>query len=76
MQYFDYKCFQFRFDAGIAFVSINHPPINLLDEVLSAEFDKLGRDLEADEKVRVVVLQSAKETQGCRQWLQLRRRLR
>src|SRR6201994_2018310 len=59
MQYFDYKCFQFRFDAEIAFVSINHPPINLLDEVLSAEFDKLGRDLEADESVRVVVLQSA-----------------
>src|SRR5258707_12533726 len=59
MQYSDYKCFQFRFDSGVAFVSINHPPINLLDEVLSAEFDKLGRELETDESVRVVVLQSA-----------------
>ena len=59
MQYSDYKCFRFAFDSGIAFISINHPPINLLDEVLSQEFDKLGRELEADESVRVVVLQSA-----------------
>src|SRR5258708_35140818 len=59
MQYSDYKCFQLRFDSGVAFGSINHPPINLLDEVLSAEFDKLGRELEADKSVRVVVLQSA-----------------
>jgi enoyl-CoA hydratase/carnithine racemase len=59
MRYSDYKCFQFRFDSGVAFVSINHPPINLLDEVLSQEFDRLGKELEADESVRVVVLQSA-----------------
>ncbi len=59
MRYSDYKCFRIRFDSGIVFVSIDHPPINLLDEVLSQEFDKLGRELEADEGVRVVVLQSA-----------------
>ena len=59
MRYSDYKCFHFRFDAGVAFVSIDHPPINLLDEVLSQEFDRLGRELENDESVRVVVLQSA-----------------
>jgi len=43
MRYSDYKCFRFEFDSGVAFVSINHPPINLLDEVLSQEFDRLGR---------------------------------
>src|SRR6201996_3298643 len=59
MQYSAYKCFRFEFDSGVAFVSINHPPINLLDEVLSEEFDKIGRDLEADKSVRVVILQSA-----------------
>src|SRR5271169_6245774 len=59
MRYSDYKCFRFDFDSGVAFVSINHPPINLLDEVLSAEFDRLGKELENDESVRVVVLQSA-----------------
>ena len=51
MQYSDYKCFRFRFDAGVTFVSINHPPINLLDDVLSQELDQLGRRLEADESV-------------------------
>jgi enoyl-CoA hydratase/carnithine racemase len=59
MPYSDYKCFQFKFDSGVAFVSINHPPINLLDEVLSPEFDRLGKQLETDEGIRVVVLQSA-----------------
>jgi enoyl-CoA hydratase/carnithine racemase len=59
MHYSDCKCFRFELDSGVAFVSIDHPPINLLDEVLSQEFDKLGRELEADESVRVVVLQSA-----------------
>ena len=53
MRYSDYKCFRFGIDSGVAFVSINHPPINLLDEVLSQEFDQLGRELEADESVRV-----------------------
>jgi len=59
LPYSDYKCFRFKFDSGVAFVSIDHPPINLLDEVLSQEFDKLGRELETDERVRVVVVQSA-----------------
>ncbi len=59
MGYSDYKCFRFRFDSGVAFVSIDHPPINLLDEDLSRELDKLGRELETDGNVRVVVLQSA-----------------
>ena len=51
MRYSDYKCFRFAFDSGVAFVSIDHPPINLLDEVLSKEFDRLGRELEADDSV-------------------------
>src|SRR3984893_8782051 len=59
MRYSDYKCFRFRFDFEFAFVAIDPPPINLLDEVLSAEFDRLGKELEVDDSVRVVVLQSA-----------------
>ena len=59
MPYSDYTCFRFRFDSGVAFVTMDHPPLNLLDEVMSQEFEKLGRELEADETVRVVVLQSA-----------------
>jgi hypothetical protein len=52
MQYSDYKCLRLGFDAGVAFASIDHPPINLLDEVLSQELDQLGKDLEADKSVR------------------------
>jgi enoyl-CoA hydratase/carnithine racemase len=57
-KYSGYNCFQITLDAGVAFVSIDHPPINLLDDVLSQEFDRLGRELEADDAVRVVVVQS------------------
>ena len=59
MGYSDYKCFRFRFESGVAFVSIDHPPINLLDEILSQELDRLGGELEVDRSVRVIVLQSA-----------------
>jgi hypothetical protein len=50
---------RFGFDCELAFVSIDHRPINLLDEILSQEFDQLGSDLEADDGVRVVVSPSA-----------------
>jgi enoyl-CoA hydratase/carnithine racemase len=59
MPYADYKCLRISLESGVAVVSIDHPPINLLDEVLSQELDRLGRDLEADKAVRVVVVQSA-----------------
>lgn len=59
MPYSDYQCLQYEFKSGVAFVNINHPPINLLDEALSPELDRLGRELETDESVRVIVLQSA-----------------
>lgn len=59
MSYSDYACFRITLDSGVAFVSIDHPPINLLDEALSQEFDRLGRELEVDAAVRVVVVQSA-----------------
>jgi enoyl-CoA hydratase/carnithine racemase len=59
MKYSGYQCFRFRFDSGIAFVSIDHPPINLLDGPLSQEFETLAKELEADDGVRVVILQSA-----------------
>jgi enoyl-CoA hydratase/carnithine racemase len=59
MKLSDYKYLRFRFEAGVAFVSVDYPPINLLDEQLSGELDRLGRELEADDSVRVIVLQSA-----------------
>jgi enoyl-CoA hydratase/carnithine racemase len=44
---------------GVAFVTIDHPPMNLLDAVLIEELDRVGRSLEHDEDVRVAVIQSA-----------------
>lgn len=44
---------------GVARVVIDHPPINLFDLPLMSAFDQLGRLLERDDDVRVVVVSSA-----------------
>jgi enoyl-CoA hydratase/carnithine racemase len=59
MAYDGYECLRVRCDRGVAFVTIDHPPINLFDLALMREMDRVGRELEADGEVRVVVLQSA-----------------
>jgi enoyl-CoA hydratase/carnithine racemase len=45
--------------AGIARVTIDNGPINLMDMAMIPDLDRVGRQLEADPAVRVVVLQSA-----------------
>jgi enoyl-CoA hydratase/carnithine racemase len=59
MAYDGYQCLRVRRDRGVAWVAIDHPPINLLDIELIQELDRLGRELEADGEVRTVVFQSA-----------------
>ncbi|GAB4331618.1 MAG: enoyl-CoA hydratase/isomerase family protein [Candidatus Abyssubacteria bacterium] len=59
MPYKDYECLKVRLDRGVAFVTIDHPPINLLDLTLIQELDLIGRELEADDSVRVAVFKSA-----------------
>lgn len=59
MPYENYKCLKIRIDRGVAFITIDHPPINLFDLALITEMDRVGRELEADTAVRVVVLDSA-----------------
>jgi len=59
MAYDDYRCLRVRLDRGVAFVTIDHPPINLLDLSLMRELDRIGKELEADDAVRVVVFDSA-----------------
>jgi enoyl-CoA hydratase/carnithine racemase len=59
MAYEGYACLRVRRDGGVATVTIDHPPINLFDLPLIAEMDRVGRELEADADVRVVVLESA-----------------
>jgi enoyl-CoA hydratase/carnithine racemase len=59
MGYEGYECLRVRIDGGVAFVTIDHPPINLFDLALIREMHRVGVELEADAAVRVVVLDSA-----------------
>jgi enoyl-CoA hydratase/carnithine racemase len=59
MSYDGYELLNIELEAGVAWVTIDHPPINLLDLALIIELDKLGRQLEGDDMVRVVVFRSA-----------------
>lgn len=46
-------------DEGVAYVTINHPPINLLDQALIRQLDALSRRLKKDRDTRVLVVRSA-----------------
>lgn len=48
-----------RIDGGVAWVTLDNPPVNLFDLALMVELDQVSRDLEADDDVRVVVVDSA-----------------
>src|SRR3954451_939265 len=54
-----YEALRVAVGDGIARVTIDHPPINLFDLQLMLELDRFGREVEADESVRVVVADSA-----------------
>ena len=57
--YDGYECLAVRVDRGVALVTIDHPPINLLDLGLIQELARIGIELAADPDVRVVVFDSA-----------------
>lgn len=59
MAYEGYDCLKIRVDGGVAFVTIDHPPINLFDAPLMADINRVGLEIEADDGVRVAVFQSA-----------------
>ena len=59
MSYDGYECLRVHVETGVAWVTIDHPPINLFDLALMQEIDRLGEALEVDPDVRVVVFRSA-----------------
>ncbi len=59
MAYEGYDCLKIRVDRGVAFATIDHPPVNLFDGPLMADINRVGLEIEADDGVRVVVFQSA-----------------
>jgi enoyl-CoA hydratase/carnithine racemase len=59
MAYEGYQFLKIRSDRGVAFVTIDNPPINLLTLELCAELVRLAGEILADDRVRVTVFGSA-----------------
>jgi enoyl-CoA hydratase/carnithine racemase len=59
MAYDDLQCIRVLVEGGIARVTLDHPPINLLDLALIIDLDTVSRALAEDPEVRVVVVDSA-----------------
>ena len=59
MKYTRFKFLKIRIDQGVAFVTIDNPPMNLLNLELIGEFSRLQRKVVKDDDVRVIVFDSA-----------------
>ena len=59
MAYDNYQTLRISVDRGIARATIDHPPINLLDLALIIDLSRFSSEVEADDSVRVVILDSA-----------------
>ena len=55
----NFPSLQIRAEHGVAFVTLNHPPLNLLDASLMQQLDALAASLQTDDGIRVVVFDSA-----------------
>jgi enoyl-CoA hydratase/carnithine racemase len=56
---YEYTALRVRIEDGVAWATIDNPPINLFDLNLMVEMDRFGREVSADDQVRVVVIDSA-----------------
>jgi len=59
MSYSGFESLRVRLDRGVAFVTIDNPPINLLDQRLRGDLEALGRRAATDDRLRVIVFRSA-----------------
>jgi len=59
MSYDNYKLLKIRVHRGVAFTTIDNPPINLITTELVVELAKFAQEVAADEKIRVIVFDSA-----------------
>lgn len=59
MAYEDYKTLRVRVDRGVAFVTFDNPPMNLMTTKMMRELPDLAREIERDEAVKVIVFDSA-----------------
>ena len=61
MAYDDFETMRVDSADGVVRAVIDHPPINLLDLPLMLELDRLGRAVEEDMDIKVLVMSSADE---------------
>jgi enoyl-CoA hydratase/carnithine racemase len=59
MRYGNYESLKVSTDRGVAFVTIDNPPINLFDVVLISDLDRLGSEMAVDDDTKVIVFESA-----------------
>ena len=59
MEYGSYSTLRVAVEKAVASVTIDHGELNLMDMAMLEDLDRVGRQLEADPAVKVVVLQSA-----------------
>lgn len=59
MSYDDYALLQIECQDGVAFATVNAPPINVMTLPLFGELSRFGRQVADDDSVRVVVMRSA-----------------
>lgn len=55
----DYDTLTLGVDRGVAFVTLDHPPVNLLDAAMIGDLARLPGDLTADDSVRAAIVRSA-----------------
>ncbi|MGH9033953.1 MAG: enoyl-CoA hydratase/isomerase family protein, partial [Acidimicrobiia bacterium] len=55
----DYEALRFDVDAGVAYVTLDHPPVNLLDATMIGDLWSVANLLADDGTVRVVIVRSA-----------------
>jgi enoyl-CoA hydratase/carnithine racemase len=59
MGYQGYESLGVRTDRGVAFVTLDHPPINLLNMEVNAELLRLAGEIAQDDEIKVIVFDSA-----------------
>ncbi len=59
MAAYEHKGLRVDVDHGVAFVTLDHPPVNLFDAVLIGSLSSLSTELAGDDSVRAVVVRSA-----------------
>jgi enoyl-CoA hydratase/carnithine racemase len=59
MSYNGFKLFKVKVERGVAFVTIDNPPMNLLNMQMIMEFAMLANTVKDDDNVRVIVFDSA-----------------